>query len=233
MCSRFGVKPLPAEAGQKVGIAANVGSGLQPINGLRRHPEGDTTGWYIWAGEELSDDPDFFEPVHLEHLVSRCPEVLPYLLLPVGYRFLVAPGHEDVWWDDSFRYEALQPHSEITKSDDRSVPDPISPARNCGNHDWYEVTPGAWRCNNCMDGVKYDYGDHLPELVIFEDAADFLGISLSALKRLAYTDVLDRKSVGPREFLITRPSLYKEREWQGTHGRARKILRTILRGATS
>jgi len=35
----------------KVGIARNVTSGLMPINGLRHPPEGDTTGWYIWAGE--------------------------------------------------------------------------------------------------------------------------------------------------------------------------------------
>jgi hypothetical protein len=49
-----------------------------PLNGLRHAPEGDTCGWYIWAGEELSDDSAFFEPLHVEHLPAVCPEVLPY-----------------------------------------------------------------------------------------------------------------------------------------------------------
>lgn len=30
---------------------------------------------------------------------DRCPEVLPYLGLPPGWRFRIAPGHSDVWDD--------------------------------------------------------------------------------------------------------------------------------------
>lgn len=83
----------------KVGLARNVLEGAYPTNGLRHLPRGDTTGWYIWAGEELSEDADFFEPIHVEHLRTRCPDVLRYLGLPPGWRFLIAPGHEDVWFD--------------------------------------------------------------------------------------------------------------------------------------
>ena len=72
-----------------------------PINGLRHPPEGDTTGWYIWAGEELSEDPDFFVPLHFEHLAEWCPGVTKFLALPPGWRFLTAPDHEDVWFDVS------------------------------------------------------------------------------------------------------------------------------------
>src|SRR6266567_6634911 len=60
-----------------------------------------TSGWYIWAGEQLSDDPDFFVPLHVEHLAMSCPAAIPYLALPPGWRFLVAPGYEDVWPDQS------------------------------------------------------------------------------------------------------------------------------------
>ena len=71
------------------------------MNGLR-HPEaGDTTGWYLWAGDDLSDDPEFFVPLHVEHLKDWRPEFLDYLALPSGWRFLIAPGYEDVWFDDS------------------------------------------------------------------------------------------------------------------------------------
>lgn len=99
ICARFGVKPLVCQPHFKVGISRNVREGILPINGLRVKAEGDTTGWYIWAGEEWSDDPDFFVPLHVEHLERWCPNVLPYLSLPTGWRFLTAPDYEDVWFD--------------------------------------------------------------------------------------------------------------------------------------
>jgi hypothetical protein len=99
VCQRYEVQPVAAPAGLKVGIARNVRDGVLPINGLRHNPEGDTTGWYIWAGGEPSDDPAFFVPIHVEHLEEWCPDVIPYLQLPPGCRFLIAPGHEDVWED--------------------------------------------------------------------------------------------------------------------------------------
>ena len=70
-----------------------------PINGLRHPIQGDTTGWYIWAGGEPSTAPDFFQPVHVAHLVEWCPLALKFLGLPPGWRFQVADGHEDVWED--------------------------------------------------------------------------------------------------------------------------------------
>ncbi len=99
LCERFGVPPEPSPADFKVGVGRTVGSGVLPLNGLRHQPVGDTTGWYIWAGPELPVDPTFFRPVHVEHLDDICPEALPYLALPAGWRFLIAPDHEEVWED--------------------------------------------------------------------------------------------------------------------------------------
>jgi hypothetical protein len=101
VCKRYRVRWIAAPPNFKVGIAENVRTGLIPINGLRHHPESGTTGWYIWAGEELSADPEFFKPLHVSHLDVWCPAVLPYLGLPPGSRFLLAPNYEDVWHDDS------------------------------------------------------------------------------------------------------------------------------------
>jgi hypothetical protein len=53
------------------------------------------------AGEALSDAADFFQPMHIEHVSTRCPEILPYMGLPPGWRFLIADGYEDVWYDSS------------------------------------------------------------------------------------------------------------------------------------
>lgn len=101
VAERFGVDPVRPESSLKVGIASNVKSGIQPLNALRHRPEGDTSGWYIWAGEELPDDPDFFVPLHISHLADWCPDLIPYLALPPGWRVLLAPGYEDVWFDDT------------------------------------------------------------------------------------------------------------------------------------
>ncbi len=101
ICDRFGAPYLSAASHLKVGIAANVRTGLLPLNGLRHPPEHETTGWYIWAGEELPEADDFFQPLHVQHLAEWCPSVLPYLGLGAGWRFLLAPDHEDVWRDPS------------------------------------------------------------------------------------------------------------------------------------
>lgn len=90
---------VEAPLGLKIGISRNVLDGLLPINGLRHPPAGDTTGWYIWAGKELSPDPDFFVPLHVEHLPDWCPEAVRFLGLPPGWRFLVAGEYEDAWED--------------------------------------------------------------------------------------------------------------------------------------
>ena len=55
-------------------------------------------GWFIWSGD-FSADPDFFQPTCAHHIPAVLPAVLPYLALPQGWRFLIAPGHEDVWFD--------------------------------------------------------------------------------------------------------------------------------------
>lgn len=98
-CDRHGVVFTPAPRHMKVGISKNVRDGILPINGLRHPPVGDTTGWYIWAGEEPGEGPDFFLPLHVEHLEDWCPSAMRFLGLPPGWRFLVADDYADVWED--------------------------------------------------------------------------------------------------------------------------------------
>jgi hypothetical protein len=99
LCKTHGVPWHEARWGLKVGIALNVKTNLLPINGLRHPPAGDTTGWYIWAGEEPSHDPDFFQPLHVQHLEEWCPLALKFLGLPPGWRFLTDGSHEEIWFD--------------------------------------------------------------------------------------------------------------------------------------
>ena len=40
-------------------------------------------------------------PRHVSHLRDRLPEVEQYLGLAPGWRFLITPDYEDVWFDES------------------------------------------------------------------------------------------------------------------------------------
>ena len=103
-CRRVGAEFLASPSDLKVGIARQT-LGSTPINGLRHVPADGTTGWYIWSGEELGKNAGFFQPLHVAHLPEECPEVIPYLGLAPGWRFLIAPGYEDVWFDQSILHE--------------------------------------------------------------------------------------------------------------------------------
>lgn len=101
VCKKFGVEFVPSPEELKVGVSLNVKNGILPFNGLRHPPEADSTGWYIWAGEELSSSPDFFKPLHVKHIDDWCPQAKKFLGLPPGWRFLIAGEYEDVWFDAS------------------------------------------------------------------------------------------------------------------------------------
>jgi hypothetical protein len=100
ICEMYQANFLESRNDLKLGISRNVKEGVLPINGLRLNPEGDTTGWYIWAGEEFSQDPDYFVPLHVEHVEEWIPNIRKYLGLAPGWRFLIAGDYEDVWYDE-------------------------------------------------------------------------------------------------------------------------------------
>lgn len=103
VCKRFNAGFREANPDEIVGVADNIKSSQVPLNGLRHSTSEGTTGWFIWSGGEPSKDPRFFKPMHLKHLIELRPEVLPYLGLAPGWRFLIDPtkNHEDVWFDQS------------------------------------------------------------------------------------------------------------------------------------
>jgi hypothetical protein len=98
ICRKYGAQCTPLDLGLRVGVSDDFFSGELPLNGLRHPPEGNMCGWYLWAGKKLSGNPDYFEPMHLSHLADGGSEILRYLALPPGWRFLVGENCEDVWF---------------------------------------------------------------------------------------------------------------------------------------
>lgn len=99
-CRQYGCECVLAGPDSKVGFALGTRDRV-PLNGLRHPPQGDTNGWYLWGGEDFPSQDDAFSPLHTKHLIEYGPELLKFLGLPPGYRFLVAGDYVDVWFDPS------------------------------------------------------------------------------------------------------------------------------------
>lgn len=98
VCDRVGSAFDPVHLSDKVGIALDT-LHLRPLNALRHPPETGTTGWFIWGGETLSASADFFQPLHAHHVMECAPQLHTFLALAPGWRVLLAPELEDVWFD--------------------------------------------------------------------------------------------------------------------------------------
>ena len=99
VCRTYGADSHPPPPGSKIGIALRT-LGRLPIHGVRVTPSGSTCRWYIHAGDEWSDDPDFYQPLCIEHLAEYCKPALPFLCLPPGWRFMTdGEGFVDVWYE--------------------------------------------------------------------------------------------------------------------------------------
>ena len=57
-CESQGVEPVPTQPGSKVGIAIST-VGQTPVNAMRHSLEKGTNGWYIWSGDEFSEEDGF------------------------------------------------------------------------------------------------------------------------------------------------------------------------------
>lgn len=101
ICRKYDAEYTPVEDDQILGLSKGFDKTKLPINGLRHPGQGDSSGWFIWTGE-LSDKEDFFQPQHAKHILKLSPEIVPYLALPAGWRFLIGDnGYVDVWYDES------------------------------------------------------------------------------------------------------------------------------------
>lgn len=100
LCARVSAEFEQAPPDLKVGIsrALLAQPSAVPIRGVRYRPTPTTTGWYLWSGED-STDPDFYVPMHLSHIWKSHSLILPYLGLARGWCFILAPAHEDIWYE--------------------------------------------------------------------------------------------------------------------------------------
>ena len=101
ICTTHNSTWKPINKNLNVGSSANLDK--DPINGLRHPSEKGTTGWFIWTGE-YSEADDFFQPICAEHLLQKRQDIIKYLGLDIGFRFLAdRNGYEDIWFDEKLK----------------------------------------------------------------------------------------------------------------------------------
>ena len=88
LCEEFGSAYIAVSGDDVIAVAVQT-LNKDPIVGLRKAPEGEEkVAWYIYGGELGEDEVNF----------ETMPDVLPYLALEQGYRFMIdADDYEDVW----------------------------------------------------------------------------------------------------------------------------------------
>lgn len=97
LCEEVGSAYVELKGDDVVAVAVHS-LNKEPIVGLRNKPSTEeNVSWYIYGGE-LGEGEDFFETMSIKKLQDILPEVLPYLALEEGYRFMIdADDYEDVW----------------------------------------------------------------------------------------------------------------------------------------
>lgn len=142
-----------------VGVADNLYDGIQPINAMRHNADGETCGWYLWAGDTYSEDENFFKPHCFKHIVAKLPIVCKYMSLESGFRFQIDDnGYEDVWFDEKL----LLNKTSVVKS--------VIDDYNSGV-----------RVFKCLDIENESFAGHNLAGIIFEEcfiAADFRNTNL-------------------------------------------------------
>ena len=103
ICIKYNASYCPPNDNEKLGVSEEFILNLsQPIQGLRHTAENETSGWYLWANEEIDQSNAlFFKPIHHSHIPKFHPKIEKFLALPPGWRFYYTDTFEDVWYDES------------------------------------------------------------------------------------------------------------------------------------
>lgn len=96
LCEEVGSAYVEVKGDDVIAVAVHT-LNKDPIVGIRKLAEGEEqVSWYIYGGE--LEGADSFETMTIRKFQELAPEVLPYLALDVGYRFMIdADDYEDVW----------------------------------------------------------------------------------------------------------------------------------------
>ncbi|REC62301.1 hypothetical protein DRF65_11345 [Chryseobacterium pennae] len=94
ICCQQNLTPLFPNFNQSVIISDGVYEG-KDIEGIRYDSSQDESGWYLIT-DDYNDDIKSLKMVHFYHVAFARPDILKYLALPFGYRFLMKEGSIEI-----------------------------------------------------------------------------------------------------------------------------------------
>ena len=98
LCWQQNLIPLFPSFNQSVIISDGVYEG-KDIEGIRYESPQDESGWYLIT-DDYNDDIKSLKKVHFFHVAFARPDILKYLALPFGYRFIMQNGNIEVYKDE-------------------------------------------------------------------------------------------------------------------------------------
>jgi len=94
MCWQQNLIPIFPNFNQSVVISDGVYEG-KDIEGIRYEAPQNESGWYLIT-DDYNDDIKTLKMVHFYHIVFARPDILKYLALPFGYRFIMKEGNIEI-----------------------------------------------------------------------------------------------------------------------------------------
>lgn len=98
ICSQIEVSPLFPTFSQNVVISKGVYEGKE-IEGIRYDSPEHMSGWWLIT-DDYDDNIESLMTVHYYHVAFKRPDILKYLALPFGYRFLLEDGNLKIMKDE-------------------------------------------------------------------------------------------------------------------------------------
>ncbi|WP_077415941.1 hypothetical protein [Chryseobacterium sp. JV274] len=94
ICRQHNFIPLFPNFNQSVVISDGVYEGKN-IEGIRYDSPQDESGWYLIT-DDYNDDIKSLKMVHFYHVAFARPDILKYLAIPFGYRFVMEIGNIEI-----------------------------------------------------------------------------------------------------------------------------------------
>lgn len=98
MCLQYDLIPLFPNFNQSVVISDGVYEG-KDIEGIRYDSPQGESGWYLIT-DDYNDDIKSLKMVHFYHVAFARPDILQYLAIPFGYRFIMKNGNVEICRDE-------------------------------------------------------------------------------------------------------------------------------------
>ncbi|WP_419868699.1 immunity protein Imm33 domain-containing protein [Chryseobacterium sp. CT-SW4] len=98
LCSEYSLLPIFPNFNQMIVISKGVYEG-KAIEGIRYDSPEHMSGWWLIT-DDYDDNIESLMTVHYYHVAFQRPDVLKYLALPFGYRFLMKDENIEIFKDE-------------------------------------------------------------------------------------------------------------------------------------